>query len=152
MCWLTLRKNKTLYRHKPIIPPGSGGGMESDIARKIKEMTNENVHLCYQCGKCSAGCPICEEMDYLPSQIIRLIQLGDEASLLNSKTPWLCAACLVCHARCPMGINLGSVMEGVRRYIMRLGIDFISPCTLPAELIEKAPQQLFVAGLRKYSI
>ncbi|MDR3604234.1 MAG: 4Fe-4S dicluster domain-containing protein, partial [Syntrophaceae bacterium] len=35
------------------------------------------INQCYQCGKCSAGCPVAPEMDLLPHQLVRLAVLGD---------------------------------------------------------------------------
>lgn len=75
----------------------------------------ERVSRCYQCGKCSAGCPISFKMDYLPNQIIRMIQLGMEKEVLSSKTMWLCASCLICTARCPREIDIAEIMDYLRR-------------------------------------
>ncbi|MCX5872941.1 MAG: 4Fe-4S dicluster domain-containing protein [Deltaproteobacteria bacterium] len=35
------------------------------------------INQCYQCGKCSAGCPVAPEMDLLPHQLVRLAVLGE---------------------------------------------------------------------------
>ena len=43
---------------------------------KVEELSGQNLLACYQCGKCSAGCPVVSKMDILPNQIIRLAQLG----------------------------------------------------------------------------
>ena len=36
-----------------------------------------SVENCYQCGKCTAGCPAADEMDFMPNQVLRLVQAGD---------------------------------------------------------------------------
>jgi len=48
---------------------------------RVTELSGENVDLCFQCGACSSGCPMTQEMDYLPSKIIRMVQLGLEEAL-----------------------------------------------------------------------
>jgi len=54
-------------------------------------------------------------MDYLPNQIIRMIQLGMEEQVLSSKTIWLCASCLICTSRCPREIDIAEIMDYLRR-------------------------------------
>jgi len=50
--------------------------LNNEIIEKIEEISGENIYKCYQCGKCTAGCPAANEMDYGPAQSIRLLQLG----------------------------------------------------------------------------
>jgi heterodisulfide reductase subunit C len=84
---------------------------------EVSECTNVRVSHCYQCGKCSAGCPLSEEMDYPPSVIMRMLQTGNpvlEDKVLRSFTIWLCLACEMCFARCPMSIDIPKVMDFLR--------------------------------------
>lgn len=89
--------------------------IKSPFQNILEKDCGENVRLCYQCGKCSAGCPISFEMDYLPNQIIRMIQLGMEKKVLSSKTIWLCASCQACTARCPREIDIAEIMDFLRQ-------------------------------------
>ncbi|MDP3803966.1 MAG: 4Fe-4S dicluster domain-containing protein [Candidatus Omnitrophota bacterium] len=82
----------------------------------LEKECGENVRRCYQCGKCSAGCPISFKMDYLPNQIIRMIQLGMEREVLLGNTIWLCASCITCTTRCPREIDIAEIMDFLRRY------------------------------------
>jgi heterodisulfide reductase subunit C len=54
-------------------------------------------------------------MDYLPNQIIRMIQLGMEEQVLSSRTIWLCSSCLTCSTRCPREIDIAEIMDCLRR-------------------------------------
>lgn len=74
-----------------------------------------NLKDCYQCGKCSAGCPVAHAMDLMPREVIRLMQLGAWEQVLDARAPWLCASCITCVTRCPQDVNLPALMEEVRR-------------------------------------
>lgn len=99
--------------------------IRSEYILKIIELSGENITACYHCGKCSAGCPSVDEMEILPNQLIRAIQLGDIEKLQNVNTPWICASCNMCYVRCPRGLDLCSIMEGVRQMILRDNVDWL---------------------------
>jgi len=82
--------------------------------REVERRSGAPVSACFQCHKCSTGCPVAPEMDYLSSQIMRLIQLGEETKVLESRAIWLCASCEACTTRCPMGIDIAAVMDTLR--------------------------------------
>lgn len=90
----------------------------------------ENPSLCYQCAKCSTGCPVSEEMDLLPHQIIHLLSLGMDERALRAKTIWMCAGCFTCAVRCPNDIDITGVMDGLREKAVAEGI----PCPVPEAL------------------
>ena len=76
-----------------------------------------DVAECYQCGKCTAGCPMAAYMDMSPNQVMRLVQIGDEAAteaLLGSSAIWACAGCLTCTQRCPRELDPAAVMDCLR--------------------------------------
>ena len=89
------------------------------LAARVLEKTGVDVARCYQCGKCSAGCPLAAEMDFPPSQVMHLLQLAsgfpEFADLaLRSHTIWLCLTCEICYARCPMELDIPKVMDALR--------------------------------------
>ena len=94
----------------------------SNLADRIREEIGENVYLCYQCVKCTSGCPVAEYFDWQPNQIMRAVQLGQEDIALESKTPWLCSSCLTCTTRCPQGLNITGIMELLTRESLERGI------------------------------
>lgn len=79
------------------------------------------VSACYQCKKCSAGCPLTFAMDLLPDRVMRLAILGQTEALLGCRTIWVCAACVTCSTRCPNGIDIAGVMDQLKQEALRQG-------------------------------
>lgn len=84
------------------------------IIEELIEHSGVDIRNCYQCGKCSAGCPMAFVMDVSPNRIIRMLQLGMWEEVLQSRTPWICALCATCYTRCPRDIDLPKLMDAVR--------------------------------------
>ena len=129
----------------------SSADIKNEIIKDIEKLSGQKLLSCYQCGKCSAGCPMVEAMDILPNQIIRLLQLGQIEDVKDSKTIWICASCFTCEARCPKGVDLSKIMEAVRVLLLRKGVDFIEVSKLSEVELEEAPQQLLVSSSRKFT-
>lgn len=98
--------------NKPIDEPMM---IETELAERIKTELGENVYLCYQCVKCTSGCPVGDFFDWQPNQIMRAVQLGQTEIALKAQTPWLCAACQTCTTRCPQGLDINAIMEFLTR-------------------------------------
>lgn len=84
-----------------------------------------NSARCYQCGKCSAGCPLAEDMDIASSAVMRMLQVEDpdiDLELLRSQTIWLCASCEMCVSRCPMQVDIPKVMDYLRQKSIEMGV------------------------------
>lgn len=100
--------------------------LRESLADQVKSFVHESVADCYQCAKCSAGCPLASEMDISPSQILHLIQLGmpeyDER-VLRSLTIWLCVTCETCVTRCPKEVDLPKIMDFLRHESLKRGLE-----------------------------
>ncbi|MEW6377461.1 MAG: heterodisulfide reductase-related iron-sulfur binding cluster [Thermodesulfobacteriota bacterium] len=97
--------------------------MNAQFAETVRRETGENVFLCYQCQKCSSGCPVVEHFDLAPNQVMRAVQLGQKEMALNSKTIWLCAMCETCATRCPHDINITKIMDVLKIMAKNEGIE-----------------------------
>ncbi len=123
--------------------------LKSSFLQKVAEMSGEDIASCYQCGKCSAGCPLEAAMGILPHRALRLLQLGCEEEALNFDAVWLCASCHTCESRCPRGCDLSRVMEALRMIRLRGGQSPVHPQEVDEEILQRAPQQAIVSCYRK---
>ncbi len=119
------------------------------LIREAVDICGENIAACYQCGKCTAGCPSVSAMEIAPHTVIRLLQLGQTGEVLKTKAIWLCAACQTCKVRCPKGVDLARIMEALRQIILRENRTYTTPESIPREEMERLPQIALIANFRK---
>ncbi len=113
------------------------------LQSEILQISGEKIQNCFQCQKCSAGCPLNFAMDILPNQLFRHIQYGHRDKVLTSKTIWLCASCHTCSTRSPNSIDIATVMDTLRAISTRSGA---APGEKNISLFHK-----FFLGLTKYT-
>jgi len=89
---------------------------------KVEGLSGQNVSACYQCEKCTNGCPVTFAMDMVPDKMIRAIHLGLEEEVLRSNTIWVCASCETCTTRCPNSIDIAHIMDTLRQMSLLEGI------------------------------
>ena len=92
------------------------------LTHELAMLSRVEAVKCYQCGKCTAGCPAAEFMDIMPNQVMRLVQQGLVEEALNSKAIWICATCETCSCRCPRNVDITHVMETLRIMAKHKGI------------------------------
>lgn len=93
----------------------------------VVEAVGETIFSCYQCYKCSAGCPVAFAMDLLPHQVIRSVLLLQKGKALSSRTIWICASCETCTTRCPNEIDIAKVMDVLRQLQVESGTEAKEP-------------------------
>ncbi len=103
---------------------GQEQGMLPDIGfmENVQERSGIAVSSCYQCKKCTNGCPVTFAMDIYPDQIIRLVQLGQKERVLSSATIWVCSSCATCTTRCPNGVDIAGVMDHLKERAIKAGV------------------------------
>lgn len=127
--------------------------VHSEFAQRVEEISGQKLFACYQCGNCTAGCPVSFAMDLGPHQVIRFSLLGLEEEVLKSNTFWMCASCLQCTSRCPKGLDIARIMEAIRLVILRKKerLDRLEVAELSEEFLERVPQIALISGFRKFS-
>ena len=91
------------------------------LKRAVEEISGVDISVCFQCKKCSSGCPVAKLTRSRPSEIMRQLHLGAGNELLESDLVWMCASCETCSARCPMGIDVAAVIDALRKLALARG-------------------------------
>lgn len=129
----------------------SSARLRSPFVAKVEKVAGQKLLACYQCGKCSAGCPMAPHMDVLPNQIIRLAQLGMQERLMASSAIWACVSCMTCNSRCPKNIRIAEVIEALRGMAIRGGRrnDHLHIQDVPPETLGALPPIAMISAMRK---
>jgi len=95
---------------------------EPEWMAQIESDRRLNISSCYQCRKCTNGCPVTFAMDIYPDQVIRLVQLGQRDRVLRCNTIWICAACETCTTRCPNDVDIAGIMDYLKERAIEAGV------------------------------
>jgi len=82
---------------------------------------------CFQCRKCTNGCPVTFAMDLYPDEVIRMVILGQRETVLACRTIWVCAACETCTTRCPNDVRIAELMDSLKEMALREGVPSSQP-------------------------
>jgi heterodisulfide reductase subunit C len=113
------------------------------FSRDLRALTGENVMLCYQCKKCTLGCPSAYAMKMKPHELMRAAQLGLVEEIYWSGTIWTCLSCETCNTRCPQDINIIRVIDGLREVSKKL--DYYNPYP-----VIPAMHRIFMALVKRF--
>lgn len=94
--------------------------VDPTLITELEHFGLKDAHKCYNCGNCTAICPLSTPENPFPRKMVRLIQLGQRDKLLEAPEPWLCYYCGDCSTRCPRGADPGETMMVMRRYLTSL--------------------------------
>jgi heterodisulfide reductase subunit C2 len=89
------------------------------LSARVRQLTGLNPAKCYQCGKCSAGCPMAEELALKPHDILRMIQQRKDDRLFRDPSMWMCLTCETCTARCPNDVDPARIIDGLREIALQ---------------------------------
>ena len=82
----------------------------------------EKLQYCFECGKCTASCPMVElfPKDYNPRILLGRIFLNPE-KVLPDEELWLCAWCYRCYRRCPQGLKVPEILLALKKIAIEEG-------------------------------
>jgi len=90
--------------------------MNLGFIKEIGKFGGGSLTKCFQCGACTAICPVGNQSGTFPRRVIRYVQLGLADKVRRSLDPWLCFYCGECSETCPRGADPGEAMMAIRRY------------------------------------
>ncbi len=75
-----------------------------------KLLSPEKLEHCFECGICTASCPVANLIykHYNPRILLQTVSKDLEKAITEAQ-PWLCAWCDRCYKRCPQGLNLPEI-------------------------------------------
>jgi heterodisulfide reductase subunit C2 len=82
--------------------------------RHLSDQDGVSPMSCYQCQKCTSGCPVASRADLKPHQVVRLVQMEQWDEVLSSRFIWECTSCHTCATRCPQKIDIASLNDVLR--------------------------------------
>lgn len=97
--------------------------IEPNWLKEVESESGIGISSCFQCRKCTAGCPLTFAMDIYPDQVIRLVQLGQRNRVLCCSTIWTCSGCETCTTRCPNGVDVAGVMDFLKEKSVKSGME-----------------------------
>ncbi len=90
--------------------------VDHNLYPELKRFGATDISACYNCGVCSAICPLSANGASFPRRMSRYAQLGLRDKLLSSPELWSCYGCSECTESCPTQADPASFMAAARRY------------------------------------
>jgi quinone-modifying oxidoreductase subunit QmoC len=87
-----------------------------DFKRAIIGLDAHDLTACYQCGTCSAVCPISSADNPFPRKEMVWVQWGLKDRALGNASIWMCHQCGSCNSYCPRDAKPANVMAALRDY------------------------------------
>jgi quinone-modifying oxidoreductase subunit QmoC len=91
--------------------------LDPQLLKEFKDYGAVGIEKCFNCGNCTAICPLTSDEYPFPRNMIRRIQIGDRDKIKQSLDPWLCYYCGDCSETCPKAANPGETMMAARRWL-----------------------------------
>ena len=95
---------------------------KTELMQYIETLAHTSVVDCYQCGKCTAGCPQGSAMRYGPQSIIQMVKRDQVIRAAQKDSIWQCLSCYTCTARCPKSVNITGIMDALKQFSIEKNI------------------------------
>ena len=100
---------------------------DRSFIEEVQDRSGQRFGSCFHCMACSGGCPCADIMDYLPNQIVRMMQLGLRKEVLESRAIWICVGCYSCVSQCPNRVHIPYMMDTLREMALEEGVKVGEP-------------------------
>jgi ferredoxin len=88
-----------------------------ELLTQLKKFGEIKIEACFNCGNCTAICPLTSDQHPFPRNVIRLLNVGLKDKLLENVDPWLCYYCGECTQTCPREAEPAEAMMTLRRWL-----------------------------------
>lgn len=90
--------------------------------KKDEELANLRTRArpCFQCGICTSSCPVFRVAPELNPRL-SVDSIINWGVVPSEGMEWLCAYCLMCDQRCPMGVSLAEILMTIKNISARSG-------------------------------
>jgi heterodisulfide reductase subunit C len=95
--------------------------IDGTLAGEVKASSGASAMSCFQCAKCSSGCPVAARADIKPHELVRLVQTDQREAVLTSRYLWECTSCQTCVTRCPQKVDIPAMNDALRALSLREG-------------------------------
>jgi nitrate reductase gamma subunit/ferredoxin len=90
--------------------------MNPSVLQEMRRYGSFDIEACFNCGNCTAVCPLSMENVAFPRRLIRYAQLGLADHVAASRELWLCHYCAECSVTCPRQAAPGQFVAAARRF------------------------------------
>jgi len=95
--------------------------VDPKFTEELMEFGAEKVMECFNCGNCTAICPVSTNEHLFPRRFVRYIQLGLKDKILDAEDAWLCLSCRLCTELCPRDARPSDTMIALKRLSVENG-------------------------------
>ena len=91
--------------------------VDPTLLYELKEYGAVGIEKCFNCGTCTASCPLTDDKHPFPRDMVRFAQMGLRDRIMESTDAWQCYYCGECSQTCPKGAEPAETMMSIRRWL-----------------------------------
>lgn len=96
--------------------------LDAEFTKNASQLLGgQDLTTCFQCTKCSAGCPVSDKVNIQIHEVMRMLLFGLK-EVLETDMIWLCTTCYTCQERCPQGIDITDILFGLKNIAYQKGM------------------------------